>query len=617
MNVSIDEPNENLRKIKSSNDGSSLNQSSVTKSQRSNIDTSFAEKDNKMKDTSKGSTKKDKPSSDTGRKSIQRSSLGLVGAKKHEKSTKIDADEARNNSVEAGISNPDLGPFLLKQARDAMSSGEHPDKVLHIALRAAKSFENSAGGRPTLDLVLALHLIASLHCSSKQYDEAISMLKHSVNIVVPEQGHDHSLAQFSGYMQLGDIYAILGQIDCSLECYVKGLEVQKKALGQNDPRVGETCRYLAEAYLQAVQFEEAERLCKMALDIHKQKGDLASLEEAADRRLMALICDTKGDYETALEHLVRASMAMMSNGQEAEVASVDCCIGDTYLALGRYDEAVFAYHKALNVFKFTKGENHQSVASVFVRLADLYNRIGKFGDSRIYCEHALQIYKKPLSGASLEEIASGFADIAAIYESMNELEHALKLLQKALKIYNDATGRPSTIAGIEAQIGVLYYISGNYYESYSFFRNAIEKFRACGEIKPGFLATALNQMGLACVHLNKISEATELFKEAKITMEEEYGQYHPDTLGVCSNLAGAYDAMGRLNEAIEMLEYVVGIREELLGTANPDVITEKKRLAVLLKEAGRVRHRKTMSLEDLLHSHSLVTEKSLTVSRSL
>nr|CAD1834234.1 unnamed protein product [Ananas comosus var. bracteatus] len=66
MNVSIDEPNENLRKIKSSNDGSSLNQSSVTKSQRSNIDTSFAEKDNKMKDTSKGSTKKDKPSSDTG-----------------------------------------------------------------------------------------------------------------------------------------------------------------------------------------------------------------------------------------------------------------------------------------------------------------------------------------------------------------------------------------------------------------------------------------------------------------------------------------------------------------------------------------------------------------------
>nr|CAD1834236.1 unnamed protein product [Ananas comosus var. bracteatus] len=242
-------------------------------------------------------------------------------------------------------------------------------------------------------------------------------------------------------------------------------------------------------------------------------------------------------------------MAMMSNGQEAEVASVDCSIGDTYLALGRYDEAVFAYHKALNVFKFTKGENHQSVASVFVRLADLYNRIGKFEAS---------------FGASLEEIASGFADIAAIYESMNELEHALKLLQKALKIYNDATGRPSTIAGIEAQIGVLYYISGNYYESYSFFRNAIEKFRACGEIKPGFLATALNQMGLACVHLNKISEATELFKEAKITMEEEYGQYHPDTLGVCSNLAGAYDAMGRLNEAIEMLEYVVGIREELL-----------------------------------------------------
>ena len=59
-----------------------------------------------------------------------------------------------------------------------------------------------------------------------------------------------------------------------------------------------------------------------------------------------------------------------------------------------------------------------------------------------------------------------------------------------------------------------------------------------------------------------------------------------------------------MDDAIEILEYVVGMREEKLGTANPDVVDEKKRLAELLKEAGRVRSRKARSLENLLDDKS-------------
>ncbi|CAK7328930.1 unnamed protein product [Dovyalis caffra] len=187
---------------------------------------------------------------------------------------------------------------------------------------------------------------------------------------------------------------------------------------------------------------------------------------------------------------------------------------------------------------------------------------------------------------------------------MNELDQAIKLLEKALKIYNDAPGHQSTIAGIEAQIGVMCYMLGNYSESYNSFKNAISKLRASGEKKSAFFGIALNQMGLSCVQRYAINEAAELFEEAKIVLEQECGPYHPDTLGVYSNLAGTYDAMGRLDDAIEILEYVVGMREEKLGTANPDVVDEKQRLAELLKEAGRVRSRKARSLENLLDGKS-------------
>ncbi|GJY72546.1 kinesin light chain-related protein 1, partial [Tanacetum coccineum] len=120
-------------------------------------------------------------------------------------------------------------------------------------------------------------------------------------------------------------------------------------------------RYLAEAHVQAMQFDEADTLCKRTLEIHRVHSAPASLEEAADRRLMALICEAKGDYETALEHLVLASMAMIANGQDNEVAAIDLSIGNIYLSLSRFDEAVFSYQKALTVFKASKGDNHPSV----------------------------------------------------------------------------------------------------------------------------------------------------------------------------------------------------------------------------------------------------------------
>lgn len=180
-----------------------------------------------------------------------------------------------------------------------------------------------------------------------------------------------------------------------------------------------------------------------------------------------------------------------------------------------------------------------------VRLADLYKRTGKIKESKSYCESALKIYEKPLPGVLLEDIASGLTDVSAMYESMNEHEQALNLLKKALDIYNNAPGQQSTISGIEAQMGVLYYILGDYNESYTSFNNAITKLRAIGEKKSAFFGIALNQMGLACVQRYALTEAAKLFEESKSILEQEYGPYHPETLGVYSNLAGTYDALGR------------------------------------------------------------------------
>ncbi|KAJ9148014.1 hypothetical protein P3X46_030113 [Hevea brasiliensis] len=514
---------------------------------------------------------------------------------------------------DASLDNPDLGPFLLKVARDTIASGEGPGKALDYAIRASKSFERCAvDGEPSLDLVMSLHVLAAIYCSLGRFDEAVPALYRAITVPDLSKGMDHALAAFSGYMQLGDTYSMLGQVDKSIASYEEGLKIQIEALGDTDPRVGETCRYLAEANVQAMNFDKAEELCKKTLEIHRAHSEPASIEEAADRRLMALICEAKGDYESALEHLVLASMAMIANGQENEVAAIDVSIGNIYMSLCRFDEAIFSYQKALTVFKSSKGDNHPSVASVFVRLADLYNRTGKLRESKSYCENALRIYAKPVPGTTPEEIAGGLTEISAIHESVDEPEEALKLLQKAMKLLEDKPGQQSTIAGIEARMGVMLYMVGRYEEARNSFESAVAKLRASGERKSAFFGVVLNQMGLACVQLFKIDKAAELFEEARGILEQECGPCNQDTLGVYSNLAATYDAMGRVDDAIENLEYVLKLREEKLGIANPDFEDEKNRLTELLKEAGRARNKKAKSLENLIDKNSKKTKKEST-----
>lgn len=218
------------------------------------------------------------------KKKKKKSQLSEGSAKSSPKNKSIIAILAKKQRINGGgPDNPDLGPFLLKQVREMIASGQNPQRAL-----AMKSFEKTADGKPSLDMVMCLHVLAALYCSLGQYSEAIPVLERSIEIPVIEDGQTHALVKFAGCMQLGDTYAMLGQIENSILLYSAGLEIQRQVLGEMDPRVGETCRYVAEANVQALQFDEAEKLCQMALDIHRENGSPASVEEAADRKLMGL-----------------------------------------------------------------------------------------------------------------------------------------------------------------------------------------------------------------------------------------------------------------------------------------------------------------------------------------
>ncbi|KAL5141425.1 Protein KINESIN LIGHT CHAIN-RELATED 1 [Glycine soja] len=125
---------------------------------------------------------------------------------------------------DASLNNPDLGPFLLKLARDTIASGDGPSKALDLAIRVSKSFEHcTVEGEPSLDLAMSLHVLAAIYCSLGRFEVVVPVLECAIEVPDVERDADHALAAFSGYMQLGDTFSVLGQVNRSISCYDQGL----------------------------------------------------------------------------------------------------------------------------------------------------------------------------------------------------------------------------------------------------------------------------------------------------------------------------------------------------------------------------------------------------------
>lgn len=157
-------------------------------------------------------------------------------------------DAILNDEVQGD--NVHLGPYLIKLAK-SYAMGDDQTKAIEYGTRAVRFYEKQAeNGQPSLDFIVSLHILAALHGRMGHYDDAIPLLERSVLIPVTGESEEHALAKFAGHMQLGDTYNLLGKQGPALDSYHCALVVQKAMLGDLDPRVGETCHYIAEAHLQ-------------------------------------------------------------------------------------------------------------------------------------------------------------------------------------------------------------------------------------------------------------------------------------------------------------------------------------------------------------------------------
>jgi len=131
-------------------------------------------------------------------------------------------------------------------------------------------------------------------------------------------------------------------------------------------------------------------------------------------------------------------------------------------------------------------------------------------------------------------------------------------------------------------------------------RDLVQQIVALGEHTAGYLgnshsAVTLRLLGLRgwvlkCLYElgDSPAQAVQLGEPLVTDCQRVLGETHPSTLHVRNNLAGAYQAAGRLAEAIPLYERTLADRERVLGDAHPDTLQSRNNLAVAYQDAGRL-----------------------------
>ena len=155
--------------------------------------------------------------------------------------------------------------------------------------------------------------------------------------------------------------------------------------------------------------------------------------------------------------------SFVTDGEDsAEKAAVLNLQANTLAALGKFDEAVPLYHRALAIREQVLGPEHPNTATSLNNLAVLYDTQGLYAQAEPLYQRALAIREQVL-GPEHPHTASSLNNLAALYHDQGLSAQAEPLYQRALAIREQVLGpeHPNTATSLN-NLAALYDTQGLY-----------------------------------------------------------------------------------------------------------------------------------------------------------
>ena len=265
-------------------------------------------------------------------------------------------------------------------------------------------------------------------------------------------------------------------------------------------------------------------------------------------RILVLVILNK-PLSTTKKHLSIAKEV----GNRAGEGSAYGNLGNAYLSLSNFKEAIEYYEKDLSIAKEVGHRNGEG--STYGNLGNAYLSLGNFIQAIEYYEKHLSIAKEVGNRAGE---GSAYGNLGNAYCNLGNFKQALEYYEKHLSIAKEVGNRAGE-GSAYGNLGNAYLSLGNFKEAIEYFKKHLSIAKEVGN-RAGE-GSAYGNLGNAYRNVGNFKQAIEYY-EKDLSIAKEVG----DRAGEGSaygNLGNAYRNLGNFKQAIEYYEKDLSIAKEV------------------------------------------------------
>jgi CHAT domain-containing protein len=315
----------------------------------------------------------------------------------------------------------------------------------------------------------------------------------------------------------------------------------------------------AGAYAQAAVFaQEAIRLAALEYGVNHEnyftsKGDYGSILKKLGRFTEALKIER--------ENLEKSEQVFGTENLQYVLALKN--IGNTYMALEEYQQAEFAYSRAITILGIIIARRDEyyserafqvfdSYMSINIQLGVLYQRLGRGNQAEMLYADLIDFCKQYLADAYADygPYSTLLNNLASLLIDIQEYERAESYLLESLRITEELYSNSSPYyLQTKMNLAMVYKKSHREDEAERMLKEILEVIRQIQGTGNSDYITVLNNLSGICFEQERYSESEQYTLEALQWQEKNFGTDHQMYQTLVHNLAETYQWMKRFNEA--------------------------------------------------------------------
>ena len=331
-------------------------------------------------------------------------------------------------------------------------------------------------------------------------------------------------------------------------------------------------------------------------------ADFATVHVETWQRLIdsGVVAYKKGRYAEAEDILQAAVKAAEKTGKQDRrlVISLNN-LAIVYDRQRKYTRAEPPYKRSLAIHEISAGSARREIGASLLDLANSISTMAEHdlahgndhANAQRLFQQALAI-KEKVQGAKHPDVSVCLSRLAQVYQKQGKYAKAESLFRRALAIVEDAVGggrlpeNPSLVWRLN-NLAQLYLSQGNYKKAEPLFRRALETVERGNGPEHPFVAGVLNDQAKLYRDQGHYAEAKFRYQRALAIYEKLLGSEDPHVADTLNELGVCYFRQGKYPDAEPLFKRALAIQEKILGPEDAAVATTLENYGALLRKTNR------------------------------